>query len=646
MSFEVRVDDWVLGELKRLGVTYYQQNDLPENYIKALQGASKSGNGTGRPDFTVSHSGFGKVAVIIEDKYGLEFLESKGSTGDLLTDPKSINNYALNGALHYAKKMVESKQFNEVYAVGIAGEGEKDNLNKKIRVYLVRESLDPKLIETHSLNQFSNDTFKEFHKFNKMTEEEKHKALENKLTDLKKFAKDLNVIFNDNAVSVESRSIYVSGMLLAMKNGLIPDGLLGKEHNSKHSDGKVIYDNIEDYLIERDIPETKRKMMISSFNTIRNDPDKDVVRNTEITVSGKTKSKRSAELSINKEIFTFIYENIYSMIEDSSHLDTLGELYSEFLKYATGDGGSNGIILTPHYVTKLMTKLIGINVNSKVADLCTGSAGFLVSAMATMFEQAEDLYEDPKELEKALRHIKQKQLLGIEFSDKMFTLASTNMILRGDGSSQLHKGDSFQVVPTLDYKATHVLLNPPFSYKESGQPFLFLALNMMERGGIAGIIIQDSVGTGKAIKTNKQILENNTLLASIKMPADLFQPNAGVQTSIYIVEAGVPHDYKKTVKFLDFSNDGYKRTKRGTRNIDNAELRYEKVLDIYNYGKRAEDYDDLGIEYIEDVITDSGSDWNYTQHITVDTKTTSDVFFKVVGDYLMSDLSKLLGGNI
>lgn len=644
MSFEVRVDDWVLGELKRLGVTYYQQNDLPENYIKALQGASKSGNGTGRPDFTVSPKDSSKVAVIIEDKYGLEFLESKGSKGELLTDPKSINNYALNGAIHYATKMVESKHFNEVYAVGIAGEGEKTDLNKKIKVYLVRESLDPKFIETKSLNHFSDATFKKFHKENKMTEDEKHKLLEANLSDLKKYAKDLNVIFNNNAVSVESRSIYVSGMLLAMKNDLTPDSLLGKDHDSKHSDGKLIYDNIEDYLIDRKIPESKRKMMISSFNIIRNDPDKDIVRNTEITVSGKAKAKRSAEMSINKELFTFIYENIYSMIEDSSHLDTLGELYSEFLKYATGDGGSNGVVLTPPYVTKLMTQLIDVNVKSKVADLCTGSAGFLVSAMATMLEQAKDEYEDPKDLAEVVKSIKETQLLGVEYSDKMFTLASTNMILRGDGSSQLHKGDSFQVVPTLDYKATHVLLNPPFSYNSNGMPFLTLALNMMERGGKAGIIIQDSAGTGKAIKTNKEILENNTLLASIKMPADLFQPNAGVQTSIYIVEAGIPHDYKKTVKFIDFSNDGYKRTKRGTRNIDNAELRYEKILEIYNYGKRAEGYEELGIEYIEDVITDSGSDWNYTQHRIVDTTPTKEDFLKVVGDHLMWEVKQLLGG--
>lgn len=644
MSFEVRVDDWVLGELKRLGVTYYQQNDLPENYIKALQGASKSGNGTGKPDFTISHSSLGKVAVIIEDKYGLEYLESKGSKGELLTDPKSINNYALNGALHYAKKMVESKQFTEVYAVGIAGEGEKDNLNKKIRVYLVRESLEPKLIETRTLISFANENFKDFHKENKMSEEDKHKLLENKMSDLKKSAKELNIIFNDNAVSVESRSIYVSGMLLAMQNGLTPDGLLGRDPNSNLSDGKIIFGHIVDFLTMRGIPESKRKMMISSFNTIQNDPDKDIVRNTEVTVSGRTKSKRSAELSINKELFTFIFENIYILIEDSSHLDTLGELYSEFLKYALSDGSQNGVVLTNPYTTRLMTKLIGVNVNSKVADLCTGSAGFLVAAMATMIEQAEDLYEDPEELKKVIKNIKENQLLGIEYNDKIFTIAATNMILRGDGSSQLHKGDSFQVVPTLDYKASKVLLNPPFSYSENGMPFLTLALGMMERGGTAGIIIQDSAGTGKAIKTNKQILENNTLVASIKMPSDLFQPNAGVQTSIYIIEAGIPHDYKKTVKFIDFSNDGYKRTKRGTRNIDNAELRYEKILEIYNYGKRADGYEELGIEYIEDVITDSGADWNYTQHRVVDTTPTKEDFLKVVGDHLMWEVKQLLGG--
>ena len=57
------------------------------------------------------------------------------------------------------------------------------------------------------------------------------------------------------------------------------------------------------------------------------------------------------------------------------------------------------------------------------------------------------------------------------------------------------------------------------------------------------------------------------------MPVDLFEPMASVQTNIYIFEAHKPHNFEKTVKFIDFSNDGYKRTKRGLIEQDNPTQR-------------------------------------------------------------------------
>lgn len=95
-------------------------------------------------------------------------------------------------------------------------------------------------------------------------------------------------------------------------------------------------------------------------------------------------------------------------------------------------------------------------------------------------------------------------------------------------------------------------------------PFFGFGLDNMKKGGMGAVIIQDSAGSGKAIATNKKILAKHKMIASIKMPIDLFKPNAGVQTSIYIFESGTPHDFKHDlVKFIDFRNDGYKRTDRG-----------------------------------------------------------------------------------
>ena len=638
-KFELRVDNHVREELKKAKVEFGEQHDLPKSIKEALDKASKSGTGFGKPDFVITFKDYPDTCVVIEDKYGLKFLKSETKQG-LSESKKSITDYALNGAVHYAKSILDNDEasfaYNSIYAIGIAGEGEEDNLSVKSECLLFRRGVDiVKTVDYKDFSYFDDKNFKDNKKEDELSEKEKHEILEKSLISLEKKAKDLNTLMNDNAVTVANRIIYVSGCLLACEDGLEIEDLKGQTTGFK-TDGKLIYEAIKNNLSQKPwINEDKREMMLSQFNTLRVDKDHDTPK--------KSRSKKSDfkdDVSVNKEIFAYIKKNIFDTISDKSHIDSMGSLYSEFLKYAIGDGKDNGIVLTPPYVTKLMTKLIGVGYDDKVIDLCLGSAGFLVSAMATMIEDAKEKCISHDEYEQEVSKIKKERLLGTELDLKMWTLACSNMILRDDGSSKIRKGDAFEMSKTdefKDYGATKILLNPPFSYTENGMPFALQGLNLMEKGGQLAIIIQDSAGTGKAVNTNKEILENNTLLASIKMPADLFQPSAGVQTSIYIFKAGYPHDVREKVKFIDFSDDGYKRTGRGLRKIGNPDKRYKDVIDVYKYGDDTKD-----IDFIEDVITLNGNDWNYDQHRVIDTTPTEEDFLKTVGDFLQFEISKVM----
>jgi type I restriction-modification system DNA methylase subunit len=128
------------------------------------------------------------------------------------------------------------------------------------------------------------------------------------------------------------------------------------------------------------------------------------------------------------------------------------------------------------------------------------------------------------------------------------------------------------------------------------------------------------------------------------MPGDLFQPMAGVQTSIYIFEAHKPHHKDQTVKFIDFRNDGYKRTSRGIQEIDAPTKRYSDIIKICKAGLKArvEANWTLCEVYVEDFISDSGADWNFDQHKTVNTSPTFDDFRKTVADYLAWEVDQLL----
>lgn len=656
-QLEEHINDWVKAKFEKLGLRnqrdFYTESAIP-NYLKdALKGRAKTENRTnfGKPDFSLTKY---KIPIIIENKLGIKKLLIETKDG-IKFDEKAIKDYAVNGALYYSTGIIASGKYHEAIAIGIAGDCEE---TIEIKVYFVYGSgeYSYKLLENITTLDFleNQKTFDEFYKSAILTEEEKHEILINSQATLQKYAKSLNKLMHNHNITAPQRVLYVSGMLLSMQNvvdingkiiqdGLTPGDLKGIQSETKR-DGVQIINQIKEFLTFRDIPIDKQELMLSSFKEISKDSQRD-----EPTVLDKEVSKLIKEnASSNKQIFTFIYHNIFLSIDAmAGHLDIMGEMYSEFLKYALGDGKEIGIVLTPPYVTKMMATILDVNQNSKVMDLATGSAGFLISAMELMIQDSENLYgKKTSQANEKIENIKKEQLLGVELNAEMFTLAATNMILRGDGSSNIQKGNTFDTPEKLytDFRANKLLLNPPFSFKENGMPFIEFGLNKMEKGGLGAIIIQDSAGSGKAVNTNKKILKNHTLKASIKMPVDLFQPMAGVQTSIYIFEAHKPHDFEQTVKFIDFRDDGYKRTSRTLQEINEPTQRYQDIIKIYKAGLNAKVEANWKINevYIEDFITQNGADWNFDQHKIINSKPTLEDFKKTVSDYLSWEVSNIL----
>lgn len=656
-KLESDVNDWVKGEFTRLGLrklTDYNEESAMSDYMKeALKGSAKTATKTnfGKPDFHVEKY---RIPVIIEDKLGLKKLVAETKDG-VKSDEASIKAYAVNGALNYARFMIASEKYSEVIAIGVAGDSSE---TVKLEVHYVFGSVVQahKKLAVTTLDFLEDErSFDSFYKEARLSEAEKHQILITSQATLQAYAKKLNRLMHNHNITAPQRVLYVSGMLLAMQDvenqdgrkvddGLTPDDLKGVQTENKR-DGKLIVEQIESFLTERGIAKEKRDLMLASFGEISKDSQRD-----EKTELDKEVSKLiDGEASVNKQIFVFIYEYIYKQIDGlGGHIDIMGEMYSEFLKYALGDGKEIGIVLTPPYVTKMMAQILGIQKDNKVMDLATGSAGFLISAMELMVDHANERFgRDTSQAKDAIANLKKNNLLGIELNAEMYTLATTNMILRGDGSSRIEKGSAFNRPESLfdDFKADRVLLNPPFSYDENGLPFIAYGLDKMEKGGLGAIIIQDSAGSGKATKTASAILKKHTLLASIKMPVDLFVPMAGVQTSIYIFEAKKPHDFEQTVKFIDFRNDGYKRAKRGISEVDSPVERYQDIIKIYKAGSRAQVDSklwDLDTIYIEDFISDKGNDWNFEQHQVIDTKPTLDDFKKTVADYLSWEVTQLL----
>lgn len=658
------VHPWVNRRLESLKIGFGYENDMEKKMSDALANASKSEkNNTGVPDHNLKGI-LGNKAVIIEDKWGFDKLKAVSSEGNLTDSIFAIKNYAINGAIHYARELIRNG-YEKVIAVGVAGEGSKESLEIRVNAYYVYNEYDnPKLVYEGSDLEFLRKIEDFFRKI-ELTDEEKELILHSKYKELKKSAKELNEIMNDYHIAPSDRVIYVSGMLLSMqRNLLVPEKLSGGTSDDDLEDmrdGIRVYREIEQYLKFRKIPKKKRELMLQEYGIIKSDEDRDRLND-------------SLGESITRYIFSFIYKNVYQLA-NRTHIDSLGELFSEFLKYTVHNASENGKILTPPYVTKMMTELVDINRYSQVLDICTGSGGFLVASMDRMLKECDSvslevLETEVKQLveekypshsfEKGLEllkkdmnlnsdsdardiikyNVKKNQLHGIEVDTKMYVLAAANMIMRGDGAASIVKADAFTENEVYRVKYDKLLINPDFTYKENGLPFFLVGLNALKKDGIGAVIIQDSAGSGKGVNTAKKILEKHTMLGSIKMPGDLFIPNAKVQTSIYIFKAGTPHDYKKDVTFIDFRVDGYRRTKRVVSEIGDPHTLYADVVKAFINGKSYP-----SIDVIRDVITESGTDWNYDNHKKFDTCPKIEDFDFEINSHLSLEIKNFLFSN-
>lgn len=669
-SVEPNIADIANGWLRKYELDYkLEQESLNSQIDKALADYFSKNGGVGgnRPD----------AKLLLKDKYNRQYpilIEYKGYKDKLIkydsnglienkTDKnepnfKNINSYAVNGAVHYANAILHFTNFEDIIAIGMTGfKDDFDKLQHEIGVYYVSKSNFGMGQEVGKYSDFSFLAPENFENFIetvhnlKLSQEELEKRKEIKEAEIDKSLVKLNndIYQNEKGLSENDRVYLVAASIIATLGipgkvePLEKDDLKSKDEEG-NTDGEIILRKVKAYLNGKYLPNDKRDLIIRTLqNTL-------TAYNINKVVDGETQIKR---------VFSKIVDDLGSYYKIGLTTDFTGKLFNEMYSWLgfTQDK-LNDVVLTPSYVATLLVKLARVNKDSYVWDFATGSAGLLVAAMNEMLIDAKNTITSPEELRKKEAEIKATQLLGLEVLPSIYMLAILNMILMGDGSSNIINKDSLNDFDGYygfgktdeKFPATAFILNPPYSEKGNGMNFVEKALNMMSKG-YAAIIIQSSAGSGKATEYNKRILEKHTLLASIKMPIDLFVGKSSVQTYIYVFKVAEPHEKDNVVKFIDFSNDGYTRTNRkkasnNLKDTDHAKERYQEIVDLVKFGKKKLHYFSEK-EYYEGIIDPkNGADWN--QSAPIDTKPTLDDFKKTVADYLAWEVSNLLKnqGNI
>lgn len=626
MRKEASTDLWVYDLLKEVSLNHFspQGSNIAEIH-EALKSASKSGTGNvGFPEYTGVVKDF---LIVIENKADLSFHEKRDENDLLSEDVKSNVEFAVNGALFYGKHLAQNTSYKKIIAIGVSGNEKRH----KITPVFIDERLNYKeLPEIETFISFKEDNIDEYYIKEILKESTDY---EKETTDILKDAAILHEdLRNYGSIQDKDKPLIVSGILLALREMEYKNFDIDNLNGDKTVlDGQKVYKAIEDNLARANVsPQVKKDKLLSQFSVI-----KDTVKINEVNSTlGKTPIKHYTE---------FLYKSIYQSIRfQNSAEDYLGRFYGEFMSYSGGDGQGLGIVLTPKHITELFCELLDVKPSDNILDPCCGTAGFLIAAMSHMLKQTDDSNQR--------MNIRKNQLHGIEDQSYMFTIATTNMILRGDGKSNLENEDFLRQKPAqLQLKGCTVgMMNPPYSQGSKQNSDLYeiaftehLLDSIVEDGRVAVIVPQSSVtGKSKEEKNIKEsILKKHTLEGVITLNKNTFY-GVGTNPCIAVFTVGVPHHKDKICKFINFEKDGFEVAKHiGLVETASAKDKKQHLLDVW--------FDRIEPEtkFCVKTTIEHDDEWLHSFYYFNDEIPSEEDFRNTIADYITFEVNMITHGR-
>ena len=455
--------------------------------------------------------------------------------------------------------------------------------------------------------------------------------------------KILNEKLHSDGVNEKLRSQFVGTCLLALKNGLTYKNVsatIDPNTGSNLSPEKVVINNIKSILSgllskSGDITDLNKAGKLSVLNNKVLD-DQDIATLTYEEIKG---------------ILEFIDSNIVPYINDKNTAgqDLLNVFFTTFNKYV-GKSDKNQAF-TPDHICDFMSKAVGVNKNSRVLDPCCGSGAFIVRSMTDAMDDCET------ELDR--ENVKKNQIFGIEYEDGAFGLSSTNMLIHGDGNSNVVQASMFDRAEWIQDKNINiVLMNPPYNatkkfcdpqYTKSwdakkkedpskGFHFVeWVARHVPSTCKIAVLLpMQAAIGnTGDIKKFKKKMLENYTLDAVFSLPNEMFYPGASAIACCMIFDLSQKHERANRDTFFGYFKDDKFIKRKGLGRIEQTDQDgnslWQKTeaewLDLYKNKREVP-----GLSVMHKVTCDD--EWLAEAYMETDyTKLTVGDFERTIRDY-------------
>ena len=616
--------------------TYYIQNRLEAVEIfsdtqsshnleidGALKTASKNQTGLrGYPDHVALVDDF---ILVMEDKSDRSKLVLRDD-GEISLNSNAVQNYAVNGALFYAQKILDGTRYKKIFAFGNVG----DRKHHIIKPIFIDEQKN--ITELPEVDTFKNFTAENINSYYRRMVLKEIPPEELELRQILRRAEILHEhLRNYGQLGEDEKPLVVSAILLALAEGknFNVNQLTG---DTIHTDGEKIFEHVKNHLTRANVrPEVKKERVLNQFRLIKDRPILSTIN-------------RTLEKTPLRFFTEFIADKIFEAVVNNSAEDYLGRFYGEFISYSGGDGQSLGVVLTPRHIAELFCDLVDLRPDDIVFDPCCGTGSFLIAAMSRMLNAADDFQR---------KNIKQKQIHGIEAREDMFSIATTNMILRGDGQSNLICGDFFSYDTDklqLDNCATVGMMNPPYSQAKNAATahlselrFINHLLNSIIRGGRVAVIVPVSAMIGKT-RDDKvikgDILRRHTLEGVISLNKNTFY-SIGTVPCIAIFTAGEPHPKSKLVKFINFEDDGFEVKKHvGLVETERAKDKKFYLLDCWR-GK----IKDAPSKFMVETTIEPADEWLHSFYYYNDELPADNDFADSTADYLTFEFNMIAHGR-
>lgn len=321
------------------------------------------------------------------------------------------------------------------------------------------------------------------------------------------------------------------------------------------------------------------------------------------------------DLKLQKpEILNELILEIDTLNLSDTDTDIKGDAFEFFLRNMTNENKDLGEYYTPRHIIKMILNILQPKYGDKIYDGFCGTGGFLIEAFKYLSLRSD--------ISDAVirKKLKTDTIFGSEITSTS-RIAKMNMILYGDGHSNINKQDS--LAHPINNKYDIAISNIPYSQKTNYSSLYNLSTNnadpvcvkylwdSLKEGGKLAVIVPETFlyESGDTQEMRKQIYNNSSDLTIISLPRGVFNPYTPIKTSVIIATKKKSNQPKSTYFFI-INQDGFelgarRRPLSGQSDLSQIKFFYEEKIakppQSCNVNIINDTYSFLAFDYMNDI---------------------------------------------